>query len=223
MNIGKKSLKTLLATSALLLTAGAVYAQPVNMHGNFTMTTHLPGLTIPWTCPCWTFPPPPPCCWPIDTSSFITVDQDYSTPSPSLAYLFGVQIVLPSGGFSASDGTRSVTFGTLTQGSWTTSLHSEDDNFPAPDGIDAIAPSSLEGDLSTGFTVTYDWGDASCATTDTAGSYSGSYSGSFSNADWDSAQLIVVIDNTFAPQSITLKARECISGGYVESVYTLAP
>jgi len=208
-----KPLKALLATSALILTAGAVYAQPVHFSGTFSTTTYDSG-THAWSCsPTGSSPS-------IATDSIVTVDQDYSTPSDSLSYLFGVQIVLPSGGYSCSDGTNSTVLGTTAQGSWTTDLHSVDENFT--NGIDAIAPTSVVGDLSTGFTVTYDWGDATCTTTDTAGDFAGSHSGTVSNPDWDWAQLIVVIDETFAPQTVTLKTRECLSG-YADTVYVLTP
>jgi len=212
-----KPLKVLFATSALLLTAGSVFAQPATVSGTFAMTTYSGTSATAWTCSTNS----------IGTDSFFTVDQNAgdpldpvtTPPSPSLAYLFGAQIYLHSGA-SCSDGTHTEVLGS---GGWATSLYSEDENFPASDGgIAAIAPSNMEGDLSTGFTVTYEWGDAGCTTTDTAGTWSGTHSGTISNPDWDSAKLVVVVDNTFAPQSIVLTTRECLGGGdHADTVYTL--
>jgi len=206
-----KPLKALFATTALLLTAGAVYAQPATVSGTFAMTTHNGTTATAWTCGSNS----------IDPSSFISVDQNYTDPSLSLAYLFGVQIQLPAGPISCSDGSHSEVLGNATQGgSWLTSLYSVDDKFPG--GIEAIAPVSMDGDLTNGFTVTYRWGDSSCGTADAAGPYFGSHSGTVSNPSWDWAQLVVVVDAAFVPQSISLTTRECLgSGVYADTVYTL--
>jgi len=212
----RQSPRALLALSASLLTAGAVYAQPVNVQGTFTMTTY-DSAAHAWTCGTASGP------YPVDPTSYIAIDRG---PATSLAYLFGVQIVLPRRGYTCSDGTNSVALGTATQGYWVTAMHSEDDNYPPP-GIDAISPSSLNGDLTNGFTASYEWGEPGCARPNTASRHGGSFNragGDYGNPDWDWAQMTVAVDNTFAPRAITLKTRECLGGNrYEETVYTLTP
>jgi len=208
-----KSMKALFAASALLLTAGSVFAQPTHVSGTFAMTTYTgsPATTTAWTCSTNS----------IGTDSFFTVDWDYLSPSLSLLYLFNVRIDLPAG-ISCSDGTHTETLGS---GAWVTALHSEDDIFPASDGgIDAIAPFSLTADPSFNLTIMYEWGDASCTDTDTAGYWSGSHSGTVSNPNWDYARAVVVTDASIKPVSILFTTRECLgSGNYADTVYTLTP
>jgi len=184
------TIKSFCAVSVLALAANAVHAQPVAVSGVFSA---LP----PWSCSG-------------TATGTINIDQDFVTPSPSLGYLFNVTINTPAAGFSCTNGVTTRVFG---NGTWTTTLHSEDANFPAPAGIDAIAPFDIQA-LGSGYIVSYAWGSQSADSNAAASSFTGTYSGDTNNPRWDSAALYV------GPTSVLI-VKEHGSCAEMTLVYTL--
>ena len=127
-------------------------------------------------------------------SSYINIDQDSTTPSACLAYLSGIQIELPSGG--SSNG-YSYGAGAAWSKAWSTGC--------------GLAPVQTDF-FDTGFRVIYEWGSSSWHSDcddnlGTAGTYN-SVSTTDSDPNWDCAQLVVVVSDTFEPRSINLIARK---------------
>lgn len=194
-----KMIKNLAAASALVLTAGFVHAQAVPVTGTFTVSDCSPSNGA--------------------VTGSINIDQDYSTPSASLAYLFNITITTT--GYTCGGRTYGA-------GSWTTSLHSVDDTFPG--GINAIAPTGLpewtdptvEHPNGT-WGVVYLWGDHS-EDSNAGAAFSGTFSGSANSADWDALAFNALVDGaTFDPLALGLTTYEYESSAYWVTEYTLAP
>lgn len=178
----KTSVKALIGASALAI-ASLVNAQPVLVYGQDQNANPAEGI--------------------------IDIDQDWQTPSETLANLCGFTI-----GYSEPP----------------VSLYGETyDNDPVNGGPFwsktfcgcSHAPDSVDGDFENGFTVTYTWGSGTLDSSD-AGTYTGTYTGA-NDPSFDSGELVVVVDPTFAPQSITLTGTEVTAGGNNDFIFSLAP
>jgi len=186
-----KMIKNLAAASALVLTAGFVHAQAVSVDGNFGVSDCTPSNDY--------------------VTGSINIDQDATTPSPTLAYLFNVTITTT--GYTCGSKTYSA-------GSWTTALGA---GGIAPAGLPEWTDPTTENPNGT-WSVIYLWGDH---TTDSnaAGSFSGSLTGIGNDPDWDAAALAVTVDGVnYSPISISLTTWEYTSSSTnFETTYTLAP
>lgn len=191
-----KTIKQIAGTSVLVLSANLACAQWIPLTGDISR----------------------PGCSSASASGNINIDRNYTDPSPTLGYLFAINI--STAGYSSCDGRYYA-------GTWTnTAFYTVDETWPM--GIEALPPSELplwndptEEHPNGTWSVVYRWGDP-FPDSSAASSFSGIYTGGFNNPGWDQVELTVELDaGDFTFITALLRAHESILA--YEMLFSLHP